>query len=435
MRSNQTRRARKGIALIWVAFSLFLLLALMGLALDTGWGLLVGHQLHVTADAAALASAQWVKIDVPTAYQAAYDYGALNTAANAPVLLAPNHDTNDPDGDVVIGRYDRNAHVFTPTLNFPNAVKVVTRRTPTSLGGPVPIHFGPMVGVPTINLTRFAIAMTGGSTGAGVLVLAPTGACTFEAKGTILLDIDGGAIQVNSTDPCAACGNGTPLLDTPALNVGGVPGTCFTPGVQVTGGINPGSPPIPDPLAYLPDPTWDPGSDLGTFLQTSDAVTTVQPGYYSGGIKVLGGEVTLAPGIYILDGAGFQIGGNATLIADGVMLYIIGTGYVDIDGTGIIRITPPDPELYSYPGVGTYEGVSIFQARDNTNPSRIIGTAVLDLKGSLYFPVAPLEIGGAGGDFGNQLIAWHLEMHGTGEIRVGYNGNKNAPGNSLFLVE
>lgn len=435
MRSNQTRQARKGIVLVWVALFLVLLLSLMGLALDTGYGLLSGQQLHVAADAAALAGAQWVKIDLPTAYQSAYDFGASNIAANAPVILAPNHAFNDPNGDVVIGRYNRDTRVFTPTLNFPNAVKVVARRTPTSPGGPVPIHFGPMVGVPTINLTRFAIAMTGGATGAGVLVLAPDGECAFEAKGTILLDIDGGSIQINSTDPCAACGSGTPLLDTPALNVGGVPGTCFTPGVEVTGGINPGSPPIPDPLAFLPNPTWDPADDLGTFLQTSGEVTTIPAGYYSGGITVLGGIVTLEPGIYILDGAGFQVGGNATLIADGVMLYIIGTGFVDIDGTGIIRITPPDPELYSYPGVGTYEGVSIFQARDNTNPSRIIGTAQLDLQGSLYFPVAHLEIGGVGGDFGNQLIAFELEMHGTGEIRVGYNGNKNAPGNNLFLVE
>jgi hypothetical protein len=120
------------------------------------------------------------------------------------------------------------------------------------------------------------------------------------------------------------------------------------------------------------------------------------------------------------------------------MLYIRGTGVVDIGGSGLTRITPPDPELYTYDDVGTYEGLTIFQARagdGSCGDSRIIGTSLLDLQGTLYFPCAYLEIGGEGDGFGDQLIAWELWIHGTGDITLAYNGNFPAPGFRPYLVE
>ena len=116
------------------------------------------------------------------------------------------------------------------------------------------------------------------------------------------------------------------------------------------------------------------------------------------------------------------------------MFYIIGTGYVDITGTGELRITPPDPELYSYDGVDTYEGIAIFEARDNTNTSRIIGTSLMDLEGTYYFPAAHLELGGDAQKFGNQLISHTLTIFGNGELTINYDGRFPAPGNRVFLV-
>ena len=98
-------------------------------------------------------------------------------------------------------------------------------------------------------------------------------------------------------------------------------------------------------------------------------------------------------------------------------------------------MTPPDPEQYSYPEVDVYEHVTIFQSRSNTNESRIIGTGLLDLQGTLYFPVSALEIGGTGDGFGNQLIAWQIWIHGTGDITINYDGAFPAAGNTVFLVE
>jgi len=41
----------------------------------------------------------------------------------------------------------------------------------------------------------------------------------------------------------------------------------------------------------------------------------------------------------------------------------------------------------------------------------------------------------AGDGFGNQLITWSLEVSGTGDILINYDGRNKAPGLKAFLVE
>jgi hypothetical protein len=78
--------------------------------------------------------------------------------------------------------------------------------------------------------------------------------------------------------------------------------------------------------------------------------------------------------------------------------------------------------------------VRIFQARDNSNESTIIGTSDMNLERTYYFPAGPLEIGGEGIAMGNQMISWDLWIHGTGEFTIQYDGRFPAPGSSVFIV-
>jgi hypothetical protein len=161
----------------------------------------------------------------------------------------------------------------------------------------------------------------------------------------------------------------------------------------------------------------------------------LSPGYYSGGFRFTGGgDVVLEPGIYVLNGSssgpksGLYIhGGNFT--AEGVMLYIIEDyGVVDIGGSGNILITPIES--------GYYEGMSIFQSRDNHNDAVIIGTSALELSGTLYFPENFTELGGTEDwTAGNQFIADTMWIHCTETITINYDGRNPAPGNRSFLVE
>ncbi len=426
---------RKGIATTWLAVILLMVVGFSGLALDTGYVLLTKNHLQATADGSALAAARCIRTDITMGRQAAVDLALLNKAAKSPVQLDFNGG-NAAGGDIVTGVYDRDAHTFTPSDESPNAVKVVARRTDTSLGGPLPLFFGPVFSVDTANVAAEAIAMVGGSTGAGLVTLNKTGECSLQMGGNndLILEAapgyDGEAIiQVNSQDACAACGSGSSLtLDAPQMNIVG--SDCWNGNPDLPDEIYTGQPYLPDPLEGVPAPPLV-MPDLGS-IETSG---TYGPGYYSGGIRLTSSTefVVLEPGIYYVDGIGssdrglYVNGGNLTALE--VMFYVVGDGVIYLGGNGNITITGSDDEA------NPYWHISIFQARDNTNDATIIGTSGIDLQGTIYIPSALLEVGGTGTALGNQLIVNDLWIHGTGIFTIAYDGAFPAPGNHVFLVE
>ena len=58
----------------------------------------------------------------------------------------------------------------------------------------------------------------------------------------------------------------------------------------------------------------------------------------------------------------------------------------------------------------------------------------MDLQGTYYFPTAHVEIGGTGIALGNQLIAWTLDMHGSGTFTIMYDGRFPVNGYKVWLV-
>jgi len=417
--------------LIWVAVIAVFVVGLVGLAIDTGQVVLAAHRLQNAADAAALAAAQLVKTDPDQARAAAVQVGAANQAANAPVLLDANV-ANVADGDIVIGRFDRTTGTFTVTTTAPNAARVTARRTSERPAGGVAILFGRIFGIASVDVARSATAMMGGGTGAGLITLDEDDPEALEISGDVTLDVDGGAIQVNSENSQALRVDGHPTIYAPDINVCG--NVRFSGGGAFEGNMNVGADPIPDPLGFLPDLTAAGMADRGS-VSVQGGTVSVEPGYYSGGIAATGGDVVLAPGVYVLDGAGLAIGGNTNFTAEGVLFYIVGAGVVDLTGIGNIRVTPPDPGEHGFPEAATYEGVTIFQDRSNANAARIVGASSMHLSGTLYFPAARLKLSGTGDGFGTQLIANTVDVSGVGEIHINYDGRFPAPGTRVFLVE
>jgi hypothetical protein len=440
-----------GIVLVWVAVVLLLLIATTGMALDVGKIVIVAHQLQNAADAAALAGARIVKIDQAKAVQDAMEAALANAVDGQSVQLE--------SGDIVPGRYDMQTRIFTPTTKGVNALKVTVRRSGDSAGGPVNLNFGSLFNIDTYDISRYAIAIAAGGTGAGMIALAPDGT-GLSINGNISLIVHDGAIVVNSSAGNAVRIIGQPELDADELDVTGdvsvTGGFEFDPNFVVNKGVFPSPDPLcPDPLnECLPEPSWDSDYDMapspGQTINISGGTVVLEPGYYSGGLRIDGGDVTFKPGIYILDGSssgqksGLVIGGNANICAKGVMFYVVGGGVVDIAGSGSVVLTPIQYDndefcdgSYSYPANidYTFEEVGIYQARDNTNNARIVGTSLLDLDGTLYFPENHIDLSGTGDGFGDQLIAQTIEVSGTGDMVIMYDGRNRAPANRAYLVE
>lgn len=427
---------RQGIAFIWVILFLLLLILILGLTLDTAKVFLVSHQLQNAADAAALAGVRVIKEDPNISRQIAIDIAFANFADGNNVLLRFNAE-NLPDGDIVVGRHTMSTSTFDPTYNkTPNALKVVARRTNNSLGGPVSLIFGPLVNIDTANISRYAIAKVSGGTGAGLIALSEddTG---LRLSGGVNVDVNEGAIQINSEiDPPVKVEGTSGDINADEMNIvseyeskGDLPETLD---------VDYGQPPIPDPLADMVPPTWDPADDLspspGQALTQADG--PLEPGYYSGGFRFTGGDIVLNPGIYILDGhssgqeSGLYVNGG-NFAAEEVMFYITGDGVVYLGGNGIITIT----ELFPMDSGEYYEGMAIFQARDNYNDATIIGTSTMDLGGTIYFPENFVELGGIGIGLGNQFIADTIWIHGTGTFTINYDGRNIASGSKTYLVK
>jgi len=307
--------------------------------------------------------------------------------------------------------------------------------------------------------------MCAGGTGAGLIALAPYDTGLY-MNGNFTLDVStidpalpsDGEIQVNSESWNAVDidGNST-QVEGSAMNITG--GIDISNNYDIGVPYSTGVPPIPDPLAWLEPPTWDPAGDLTaeTKLRIGDAspgtrieITGPQadgsphefyPGYYSGGFYINSND-SLAnpsahfnPGVYIIGGssspgelAGLVTYGGSYVVSDEAMFYITGDGLLDIHGNGGIIATPPTD--------GYYKDVTIFQDRANTNEAYINGTADLDLDGTLYFPSTdPVNIRGGGWGFGNQLIGYRFDIRGQGIVGIQYDGRNRAPVTASFLVE
>jgi Flp pilus assembly protein TadG len=443
------KNRKKGVALVWLAIMLVMLILFVGLVIDGSRLFLAAHQLHNAADAAALAGARIVRTYdpndpcTPNARSEARRFAGLNGALGDSVFLDLNYD-NDPAGDIVVGKWDFTNKVFTPTEDHPDALKAVTRCVKDGIhNNPVKLFFMPIVGIEDANVTRAAIAYAIGGWGAGIITLdCYADESLYIPDAATDVTVVGGGIQINSNHDDAFHVNQKaefiPLPEVVNVN-GGISKQFPDELLEVT---NTGAPRMPDPLCpgaqcdgsvagyCIPEPSFSPLRDPNTVRPAAGETRTLQPGYYPGGIKLLSSNETLLlePGIYVLDGEGLYINGG-NLIGDGVMLYITGTGKVDIQGNGTVQLNANAEYLES-----PYVGVTIYQDRDNHNDATINGTNTLDLNGVLYFPRNRVNITGTGDGFGTQLITGTLEISGHGLIEINYDGRNPFPANKAVIV-
>jgi len=546
------RRRYRGVALVWVAVTILVLVGIVGLSLDYAWGALAAHQLHNGADAGAMAGALVVRTDWVLGMQNAIAVAHRNYADLLPITVASNP-SNDPNGEVVVGRWVRQERQFYPTIFAPNAVKVMADRSGLSDSAPaVSLLFGQAFGKPSQNMKRHAIAMSMGQRGAGILVLSrnpeldfagnrPDEKWTYKDTGMVggggmYIDLRGpngwvGDIQVNSN------GNGTgggsekdafvfngssaevyannfnvvgtsnPAYDDPKWE------SLYPPAPEIPFSINTGVDYMEDPLQNVPAPNVSAMTvpDAATitdativargYISPTDPglkILELDPGYYPGGINLAGAgsEQVTTPGpdgipntpddvittltyrtelrlrmgttvetsVFAVGGAadgtsGVQLGAGARLIGNGVTIYVTGAqtvggttynvqyGKVTVLGHGYIEVSPPG-DYFLVNGerqINGLPGISIWQDRGpagnpppgpfNTRPATLGGTASYNLSGTLYFGYSPVTVSGNLSKSGNQLLAGALDVSGSINLGVAYDGRNREDWTRSLLVE
>ena len=379
------------MAFIWAAMMLLIMVGIVGLSLDFARGALVAHQLHNGADAGALAGALVVRKDWPGAMTKAIAIAHLNAADQLPIAVAPNG-SNDPAGEVVVGRWVRQLHQFFPTIIAPNAVKVWADRSGSGGDAPaISLLFGPIFGTQTVDIKRYAIARSLGQRGAGILVLSHDPEIDFPGRdetGMVAggkqqktIDLRGpddwlGDIQINSNgngaggqgEKDALVVNGAPQVYAANIDVVGSANregdqwkNMYPADLEIPFSVNTGADYMIDPLQGVDPPKFSgAGSTMTMQIEqkiddayvaahgepSADGTTMIlklQPGYYPGGIDLQNGgsEVQLMMGSSV-ETSVFALGGDTdgksglclnggNLIGNGVMIYV--TGAQTVGGT------------------------------------------------------------------------------------------------------
>jgi Flp pilus assembly protein TadG len=172
-RTMPTPQRRRGAIVVLTAFMLVFMLAMMALAIDTGYLLVARTELQHAADAAALAAAADLipdnggltgtpdmSAEITSARNRAVQFAAANRVCQVAPVVNPNT-SNSASGDVVIGYLanpsDPAQTMDLTKLNQANAAQVRVRRT-AGENGEVNLFFSRVLGINSRALEATATA-------------------------------------------------------------------------------------------------------------------------------------------------------------------------------------------------------------------------------------------------------------------------------------
>ncbi len=430
-------RRRSGAILIWCAFLLPVLVAMLGLVIDGGLMMATYREGQNAADAAALAAAMDLMIGRQASAQATGQAFVTDAAHN-----------NLPDATVSVNIPPSQG----PYAGLPHYAEAVVTV-------PITTHFIQVI--PGFNRNRnvTARAIAGFEPIAideGVMSLNHTGT-TLTTTGNAQLKVNG-SIIVNSISSNAVKIGKYPILATDAelASHNGDPSDFrnYDPS-NPTNPLHTDAMPSLDRFAGLPTPTLANG--VNPAQNPSHPNGAYQPGVYTQDIKITG-DATFSPGIYVMKGASLSIEGNGTVTGYGVMFYFTGSNYttagtpdssdpidplnlspptnsgtsfgtVDIAGTGRVTLTPLADAN------SPFDGMLFYYRRANTSEMSITGNSDQNqLTGTIYDKYGSLKLAGQG-VYDAQFVVGSVTMSGNGDITINNTGQNTGKAPQVFLVE
>ena len=230
-----------------------------------------------------------------------------------------------------------------------------------------------------------------GRSGQGIRI---TGSANLTAPGCGIFD--------NSDSSDAATTSGGAKIVAKSINiVGGYRGfpNAYSPTPKT------GVAAISDPLAYIPEPTIPDDCAAGPHFSGSSA-HVLSPGCYNG-LSVSGsGNLTLEPGMYIINGS-IDLSGSGTVSGTGVTFYTTGT--TRMSGSRVLMLSAPTS--------GMYNGLLLFQSRSSFKEMSFTGSTGSDVRGIIYAPNAALSYSGStGATFHTDLVVDSVTITGNATI-------------------
>jgi hypothetical protein len=253
------------------------------------------------------------------------------------------------------------------------------------------------------------------------IVLDPSGATALNVDNTARLTGRDCGVAVNSTasNAAAVSGQGHIVASTIGVTGGVTGGPNFSPAPDL------GMPPVADPIAWMPAPPV-PNTCDHTGLVVSSAVT-LNPGTYCDGLKVLNGQATLNPGLYILRGGGLEVksaGSTLTSLGTGVSFYNTesplggGWGAILMQANVTVNISADTDPTSALPGILFFSDRA---APNLTNVFKAGSSSTMN--GTMYFPSQTIDFNSGSASVTNgAVVAFRATVQNNTDLTfTGYN--------------
>ncbi len=259
----------------------------------------------------------------------------------------------------------------------PSAVRITTRLSPDN-GNGLNTLFARVFGQDSMEIAARAVAGQGAPP--CILALDPLASSAVSLKGRANITAIGCGVQINSTATSALRLKGGANISADNICVAG---TANDKKGAASPDPNEYCPAVSDPLAGLEPPNVGACDYVG--LSLKGATTTLDPGVYCGGLDIRGkSQVTLSPGLYIIEGGPLSIAASSSLSGSGVTIFLTGKeALISFKGKSEINLTAPTS--------GAMEGILIFQDPDFGGTHDWKGKASTDLRGVIYLPSGKLS--------------------------------------------
>jgi Flp pilus assembly protein TadG len=404
----------EGAVAVIAALIFPVLVGAMGLGAETGYWYLKQRKLQHAADVSVHAAA--------VRHRAGDGQASLEAAA---LVIASRSGYESAGGTMAVGA---------PTASGTGArISVMLTETHPRLFSAI-FSSEPMV------LEARAVAEVTGGSQACVLALSTSAAGAVTVSGSTSVSLANCSVASNSSAPNAfLMDSGKAQISTDCVYTVGEAVTTTGLTLNKCSAPSEGSPPVRDPYAGVEEPSRIhldqlPCRSLADISDSTYALDYLPDGQqamrFCGGLNI-SGDITLKPGLYVIDGGSLTANAGSRLSGSGVTILFARNAFSKLNGGATLDLAAPTS--------GPYEGILFFGSRSSSGVSHeVMGNSESRLQGTLYMPTSSISFSGNSTVAGacTQIVADTVTFTGNSTIETCTAGTKNIlVGGAVSIVE
>jgi Flp pilus assembly protein TadG len=418
--ASRMHRDTRGIIVVTVALLLPIILGFTGLAYEVGSWYTIKRGIQNAADSAAISGAYAKRdggssADIDSASEVAAERdGSFDTASGDTIVVnnPPGSGAYTGDGNAVEVSLTKTAELIFSSFFMEGDVSVVSRAVATSV------------------TSDEACVLSLDTTGPGV-----------EVSGNGSVTFDNCVTASNSTDDDSLASTGSGDLTTDCYyTAGGVSDTSqMTFDDDCTPTTNGAA--LADPYEDLTDPGGACTAGYDNYVYNTNAPIEighpdgapdyVNPIVFCGGLWAKKGELTLRPGLYVMDGGDLKSNATGTLIGEGVTIILRNNAQINnFNGSSTVNLAAP----VAADGAGDWEGILFYQDRDTSddctgnNCNTLNGNSDSTFQGAVYFPNQEINVNGGNVTTSTclQIVAKRIAFSGSSTMLADTDGCEDA---------